>query len=176
MCCIYVLQLYIIYFLLAYYIKKHTFSFVLRVYATRPEGVFLPGNEDPVNTLACWITCTLLDSCNTVFARREELESKSLIACSKHDLPSMSVVTVLPRRLRWLPVSQRIAYKMALKIVEARLNRQPAYLSNIMADYVRPTPSTSLLWIQKTYSSFIPKMSSKSTALGFWTDYQRSRS
>ena len=41
---------------------------------------------------------------------------KSVLPVSsvQHDLPSKSVVTVLLRRLHWLPVSQWIAYKVAL--------------------------------------------------------------
>ena len=52
--------------------------------------------------------------------------------------PYHSSATVLRRSLHWLPIKQRIAYKVAMMTFKVRLHQQPQYLSELFADY-RPS-------------------------------------
>ena len=55
--------------------------------------------------------------------------------------PYRSSMTHLRQSLHWLPIRQRISYKIAMLTFKVWLCRQPAYLADLIVDY---SPSRSL--------------------------------
>jgi len=78
--------------------------------------------------------------------------------------------TKLHRRLHWLPVKQRVDYKLAVLTYRARQRGSPWYLASLISDYVssrslRPSdklllsrPYTSVVMADKAFSVSPPKI------------------
>ena len=104
-------------------------------------------NQDAANTIACSIVCSRLDYCNTVFngamshniSRLQRVQnSLARVVC---DAPYRSSATKLRRSLHWLPIAERITYKIAMLTFNVRLHHTRAYLAELVIDH---TPSRSL--------------------------------
>ena len=104
-------------------------------------------NQDKANTIACSIVCSRLDYCNNVLYGVTALNISRLqrvhntLARVVCDAPYRSSATNLPRSLYWLPIAERITYKIATLTFKVRLHRRPVYLAELVIDH---TPSRSL--------------------------------
>ena len=90
--------------------------------------------RDAANTIACSIVCSRLDYCNTILYGVSDYNISRLqrvqnaLARTVCAAPYRSA-TDLRRSLHWLPVQQRIAYKIAMTTFKVRRHKQPVYLS-----------------------------------------------
>jgi len=78
--------------------------------------------------------------------------------------------TELHRQLHWLPVKQRINYKLAVLTYKARQSGSPSCLASLISDYVPSRslrssdklllshPYTSLVMADKSFSVCVPKI------------------
>lgn len=101
-------------------------------------------DKDTANLLACSLVLSRLDYCNALLyhmtdknVNRLQRVQKSLarIVCQA---PYRSPSTPLLKELHWLPIRQRIDYKIAVLTYKARLHRQPSYLHDLIQDYIPP--------------------------------------
>ena len=99
-------------------------------------------DRDTANTLACSIVATRLDYCNALLygvsaknVKRLQRVQNSLarVVC---DAPFRSSATELLRSLHWLPVTNRIAYKIATIVYRTRSVQLPIYLADLLEEYV----------------------------------------
>ena len=65
--------------------------------------------------------------------------------------------TELRRQLHWLPVKQRINYKLAVLTYKARQSGSPSYLASLISDYVpsRSLRSSDKLLLSRPYTSLV---------------------
>ena len=65
--------------------------------------------------------------------------------------------TELCRQLHWLPVKQRINYKLAVLTYKARQSGSPSYLASLISDYVpsRSLRSSDKLLLSRPYTSLV---------------------
>ena len=117
-------------------------------------------DRETANVLACSIVATRLDYCNALLygitaknIRRLQRVQNSLarVVCG---VPYRSHSVPLLRSLHWLPVRQRIQYKIAVLTFKARHLGQPTYLHDLINEY-RPSrqlrsSDTNLLAIPRT--------------------------
>ena len=98
-------------------------------------------DTDTANTLACSIVASRLDYCNallyevtgTNMKRLERVQhSLARVVCNA---PYRSPSAPLLKSLHWLPVKQRIRYKIATMTYKVRLFQQPTYLRELIVDY-----------------------------------------
>ena len=103
--------------------------------------------QDAENTIACSIVCSRLDYCHTVFndamshniSRLQRVQnSLARVVC---DAPYRSSANKLRRSLHWLPIAERIIYKIAMLTFNIQLHHKRAYLAELVIDH---TPSQSL--------------------------------
>ena len=103
--------------------------------------------QDAANAIACSIVWSRLDLCNTVLydvtahniSRLQRVQSSlARVVC---DATYRSSATNLRRSLHWLPIAERITYKIAMITFKARLHHKSAYLAELVNDH---TPSRSL--------------------------------
>lgn len=98
--------------------------------------------------IACSMIGARLDYCNAVLygvstsnlsklQRIQNLTARIVLQQSKS-----SHVKPLLRSLHWLPVQQRITYKLAVLTYKARISRQPQYLSCLLSDRLMGTEMT----------------------------------
>ena len=89
-------------------------------------------------TLACSIVCSRLDYCNSVLYGAP---NKSISKLQRIQNNLARIVLQVPRRthappllhqLHWLPVEQRVVYKLALITFKARAQSTPSYLHNLL--------------------------------------------
>ena len=120
--------------------------------------------DNDASAIAKALVLSRLDYCNALFA--------STTAANLHRLQRVQnfaarVVTRSPRRtphlqlltkLHWLPVQQRIEYKISSTVFKARSNNAPVYIVDLISDYV-PSRSlrsadTSLLLVKRRRTEF----------------------
>ena len=93
-------------------------------------------NHDAANMIACSIVCSRLDYCNAVLygvtthntSRLQAVQnSLARVVCNA---PYQSSATSLRRTLHWLPIAERITYKIAMLQFKVRLHHnRPTSLS-----------------------------------------------
>ena len=103
--------------------------------------------RDAANTIACSIVCSRLDYCNTILygvsdSRLQRVQNA--LARTMCAAPYRSSATDLRRSLHWLPVQQRIAYKIAITTFKMRRHKQPVYLSQLIVYYCPSRPLRSM--------------------------------
>lgn len=109
-------------------------------------------DHETANTLACSIVASRLDYCNAVlygvtdrnYKRLQRVQnSLARVVCNA---PYRSPSLPLLKSLHWLPIEQRIEYKIATMTYKLRLHHQPSYLFELIGDYrpVRCLRSSSL--------------------------------
>jgi len=94
---------------------------------------------DVVQTLACSLILSRIDYCNAVLHgapsgiihKLQRVENN--VARIVHEAPRRSLAYPLLKKLHWLPVEQRISYKLALLMFKIRQTSAPAYLSQHIA-------------------------------------------
>ena len=133
-------------------------------------------NQETANTISCSIVCSRLDYCNSVLygvtenniERLQRVQnSLARVVCGA---PYRSSATALRRSLHWLPVRQRIAYKVAVLTFKVRLHQQPSYLAELVVDH-RPSrtlrsssmnllvePRTKTVIASRAFSSAAPRV------------------
>ena len=98
-------------------------------------------DKDTANTLACSIVASRLDYCNALlygvtirnFKRLQRVQnSLARVVCNA---PYRSSAIPLLKELHWLPVEQRVKYKIATMTYKVRLYQQPTYLHEFVKDY-----------------------------------------
>ena len=98
--------------------------------------------EDTAATLMHAFVSSRLDSCNSLLYGLSDCELKKLqrvqnsaarIVCGlkKHDH-----ITPALKKLHWLPIQQRITYKICLMVFKTRLGEAPRYLQDIIKPYI----------------------------------------
>ena len=108
-------------------------------------------DHDTAVTVACSIVATRLDFCNSVLngvtktniTKLQLVQNKlARVVCKA---PYQSSASCLLRKLHWLPVSQRIDYKIASITYRARLHQEPKYIHELLTNYqpVRPLRSSN---------------------------------
>jgi len=96
--------------------------------------------DDVARTLACSIVATRLDYCNSLLhgassgniAKLQRVQNS--LARVVLQAPKLTHGAPLLRSLHWLPVAQRITFKMAVITFKARKSSTPAYLNNLLID------------------------------------------
>ena len=108
-------------------------------------------NRDTAVTLACSIVASRLDYCNSVLYGVSDANIKRLqrtqnslarVVCrAQYNTPTTNLLC----ELHWLPIRQRINYKIATIVYRVRQSQQPVYLFNMLNDYnpVRTLRSSS---------------------------------
>ena len=101
-------------------------------------------NKTVANTIACSIVSTRLDYCNSLLygtsvtniAKLQRVQNSlaRVVAGAKRS----DHITPVLRDLHWLPVTQRITYKIALLTHKVRQQSQPQYLTELVRPY-RPS-------------------------------------
>ena len=104
-------------------------------------------DREAANAIACSVVGSRLDYCNSILfgitdkniCRLQRVQnSLARVVCVA---PYRSPTTALRRSLHWLPIKQRIDYKVATLTFKVRLHHQPVYPSELIIDY---TPSRIL--------------------------------
>jgi len=117
-------------------------------------------SKEVANTVACSIVSTRIDYCNSLLHGTTE---KNLHKLQRVQNALARVVTGSARRnhiqpvlkeLHWLPVAQRVQYKVAVITHKVLSTRQPLYLADIIKEH-RPTrqlrsSTQNLLAVRKT--------------------------
>ena len=117
------------------------------------------------NILVCAYVISKLDYCNSIFANcpqyiLEKLQKvqnaavRLVFRAKKQDH-----VTPLMKKLHWLPIEQRIKYKLASHCFNFFNNSAPSYFSNLLSVY---TPTRTLRSSSDTRLLCIPKVNSVS--------------
>ena len=98
-------------------------------------------DSSTANTIASCIVSSRIDYCNSLFAgitdhnllRLQRIQNRAAkIVTNSFGIVSCSA---LLRQLHWLPVPNRIDYKIALLTFKALTNQQPAYLHSLLQVY-----------------------------------------
>lgn len=98
-------------------------------------------NREVANTVACSIVSSRLDYCNSLLYGTT---AKNIAKLQRVQNSLARVVSQTARRehirpvlkdLHWLPVAERIEYKVALITRKVLTTRQPGYLANIVTEY-----------------------------------------
>jgi len=98
-------------------------------------------DHDTAVTLACSIVATRLDYCNSVLngitntniSKLQRVQNKlARVVCKA---PYQSSASCLLHKLHWLPISQRIEYKIASITYRARLYQEPKYIYELLTNY-----------------------------------------
>ena len=96
-------------------------------------------DKNTANILACSYIASRLDYCNAIFAgmtahnvgRLQRIQNASAKIVLNMRGRTNSVACL--RELHWLPVSQRIDYKIALTVYKTLLTGQPSYLKSMLS-------------------------------------------
>jgi len=106
-------------------------------------------NRTVANTVACSIVSTRLDYCNSLLIGTSEKNIQRLqrvqntlarVVASKRKYDHIKPVL---RELHWLPVAQRVQYKVALVTHKVLSTGQPPYLHNLINAYKPSRPLRS---------------------------------
>jgi hypothetical protein len=118
--------------------------------------------DDVARTVACSVVGSRLDYCNSLYAgmtkenftklqRVQNSLARVLLRRGKSDHTAAALT-----ELHWLPVEHRVTYKLALLAFRIKTTNQPAYLRELLVDYVPPrtlrSSSKHLLVETKTVS------------------------
>jgi len=110
---------------------------------------------DAAKTIASAIVGARLDYCNSLLLGTSEYNLDRLQRVQNRLarvlLPFSAGATEARRELHWLPIRQRITFKLATITYKARRSGQPAYLSNSLHEYLptRNLRSASALLLQQ---------------------------
>ena len=91
-------------------------------------------------TLACSLILSRIDYCNAVLHGAPSYSIKKLQRVQNNtarivlEAPRRSHTSLLLRMLHWLPVQQRIEYKVAMLTFKVRSTSMPSYLRLLMQD------------------------------------------
>ena len=101
-------------------------------------------DQTVANTVACSIVSTRLDYCNSLLLGTSTKNIQKLqrvqntLARVVSGTRKRDHITPVLRKLHWLPVAQRLEYKVALITHKVLSTQQPQYLNSLISEY-RPT-------------------------------------
>ena len=107
------------------------------------------------NTRRLPLPSSAIDYCNSLLLGTSEYNLDRLQGVQNRlarvVLPFSAGATEARRELHWLPIRQRITFKLATITYKARRSEQPAYLSNSLHEYLptRNLRSASALLLQQ---------------------------
>ena len=117
--------------------------------------------ENIAHTLACSIVTSKLDYCNAVLHGAPQ-KYVALLQRVQNNLarvvlqkPRTVHATPLLRTLHWLPVDQRIRYKLVLMTYKAKVLKTPDYLHKLLSDR---TTSSSMSLRSSSRTLLCPKL------------------
>jgi len=131
-------------------------------------------DSQTLKTIACAIVGAKLDYCNSILygisvSNLNKLQRvQNMLARVVTGTRKFDHITPILKDLHWLPIVQRIEFKMATIVFKVRLQRQPEYLSALVIDYepVRSlrsegknyihTPRTKTVLASRRFSSAAP--------------------
>src|SRR5271156_6970370 len=96
---------------------------------------------ETANQLACSIVASRLDYCNSLLVntasnninKLQRIQNNlALIVCN---VPARANAAPLLMKLHWLPIKQRITYKIATLTFKALQTKIPSYLHNVLTPY-----------------------------------------
>jgi hypothetical protein len=97
---------------------------------------------DSAKTVACSLVGSRLDYCNSSLSgiSRNNLDrlqrTQNTLARVVCKADRRSSPAALLKSLHWLPISQRIDFKIALTVFKARIGLTPSYISDLLTPYV----------------------------------------
>ena len=96
--------------------------------------------DDAAGTVACAIVSSRLDYCNSLLAGMTATNfhklqlAQNYVARVVGRIRKFEHITPTMKKLNWLPVRQRVSYKVALLVFKIRQSGQPPYLSSLICD------------------------------------------
>ena len=96
--------------------------------------------EDAAKTLVTSYILSRLDYCNCL-QKIQNLAARLVLLASRHHHS-----TPLLEKLHWLPISERIKYKVACMCFSAITGSSPAYLSELLHVYIHSVSYTTLFF------------------------------
>ena len=100
--------------------------------------------DDVVQTVVCSVVASRLDYCNALlsgvlavtFDKQQHTQNNlARVVCQSR---SLTDAKPLLRSLHWLPVRQRVTYKVALLTPKVRITATPTYLSELVQSHAPP--------------------------------------
>ena len=97
--------------------------------------------DDVARTVACSIVGSRLDYCNSLLAGMTKLNTAKLqrvqntLALTVIRLGKFDHITPALKDLHWLPIEQRITYKLCTLAYKIKTTNQPTYLRELLVDY-----------------------------------------
>ena len=137
------------------------------------------------NTLICAYVLSKLDYCNSLLAncpkylldklqRVQNAAARLVFRAKKHEH-----ITPLLKKLHWLPIEQRIKYKLSSICFNFFNNTSPAYISDLLTIYtpsrnLRSSSDSRLLCIPRTKTSSYGRRSFTYAAPSLWNSLPKS--
>jgi len=130
---------------------------------------------DAAKTIASAIVGARLDYCNSLLLGTSEYNLDRLQRVQNRlahvVLPFLAGATEARRELHWLPVIQRITFKLATITYKARRSGQPVYLTNSLHKYLptrNPRSASALLLQQPPATTVFSSRASPVAAPSVW--------
>ena len=129
----------------------------IKMYVDKPSleqlvHAFVTSKLDYGNALLLGYPSTLLQKLQRV----QNCAARILCGCRKYDH-----ITPILHSLHWLPITQRIKYKVAMLVFKAKCHEAPVYLQDMIKPYVPSrnlrSQSQELLCVPKTKSALVAK-------------------
>ena len=136
-------------------------------------------NLESAKTVACGLVLSRIDYCNSLLYGTSESNISKLQAVQNNlaravlQLPRRSNSHNALKQLHWLPVVERIKYKIAVTTHAVRTTSQPAYLRELITDYV-PTralrSSDGMLLVEQYRRTAAAARSYSTAAASVWNN------
>jgi hypothetical protein len=103
-------------------------------------------STDLAKTIACCLVSSRLDYCNSLLygmsakniKRLQYAQNTAARVVLNRPRFKFTHVTPMLKELHWLPVGERIKFKLATLVFKTRLYHEPSYLATLLVDYIPP--------------------------------------
>ena len=125
---------------LKYHISKLCKSLNYKIYSIGKIRKYI--DRDTTRTLVNSSVTSKMDYCNSLLYGLDDVTLRSIQLCQNNAARIITRqrkrehITPALRNLHWLPVRQRIAYKVLLLTYKCRVGKGPRYLSDLLTTYV----------------------------------------